>query len=154
MKRQINFCASRIPNSTNPGWCHSRHHQARGGHRNAGADADALELGLLARLGLGPALDRCFICGRTDLAEENTRWIPEQGGVACGSCARRGDLLTATTRQALARLSRMGLADAEIASLDRETNARCRRAILGLIRTHIAGPLRSLDFIEKMGGDT
>jgi DNA repair protein RecO (recombination protein O) len=112
------------------------------------------ELGLLARLGLGPALDRCYMCGRTDLGEENTRWVPEQGGVACGSCARRGDLLTATTRLALARLSRMALVDAEAATLDRQSNAGCRRAILGLVRTHVSGPLRSLDFIEKMGGDT
>ena len=112
------------------------------------------ELGLLSRLGLGPALDRCSVCGRTDLGEEDSRWLPEQGGVACASCARRGDFLTATTRQALARLARMALADAETAILDRETNAGCRRAILGLVRTHVTGPLRSLDFIEKMGGDT
>ncbi|MGA7740752.1 MAG: DNA repair protein RecO [Polyangia bacterium] len=112
------------------------------------------ELGLLGRLGLGPALDRCFVCGRSDLGDENTRWHPEQGGVVCASCARRGDLLTTATRQALARLSRMALAEAETAALDRETNAGCRRAILGLVRTHISGHLRSLDFIEKMGGDT
>jgi len=111
------------------------------------------ELGLLGRLGLSPALDRCAVCGRSDLGEENTRWHPEQGGVLCASCARRGDILSATTRQVLARLSRMSLDDAEAASLDRDTNAGCRRAILGLVRTHIAGPLRSLDFIEKMGGD-
>jgi hypothetical protein len=47
----------------------------------------------------------------------------------------------------------MSLADAESVTLDRETNAGCRRAILGLLRAHIAGPLRSLDFIEKMGSD-
>jgi DNA repair protein RecO (recombination protein O) len=110
------------------------------------------ELGLLARLGIGPALDRCALCGRSDLGEENARWHPEQGGVVCTSCARRGDLLSAATRRALARLARMALADAETATLDRETNAGCRRAILGLVRTHISGPLRSLDFIEKMGG--
>ena len=111
------------------------------------------ELGLLDRLGFSPALDRCAVCGRSDLGEENTRWHPEQGGVLCASCARRGDILSATTRQVLARLSRMSLDDAEAASLDRDTNAGCRRAILGLVRTHITGPLRSLDFIEKMGGD-
>jgi DNA repair protein RecO (recombination protein O) len=111
------------------------------------------ELGLLGRLGLGPALDRCAICDRGDLGEENTRWHPDQGGVQCASCAQRGDLLTPQTRQALARLARMSLADAELVTLDRETNAGCRRAILGLVRTHILGPLHSLDFIEKMGGD-
>ena len=112
------------------------------------------ELGLFARLGLGPALDRCAACGRRAFGEESARWHPEQGGVLCASCARQGDLLTATTRQALARLARMSLADAEAATLDLETNAGCRRAILGLVRTHISGPLRSLDFIEKMGGGT
>ena len=71
----------------------------------------------------------------------------------CASCAHRGDILTAQTRRSLARLARMSLADAESVTLDRETNAGCRRAILGLLRTHIAGPLRSLDFIEKMGSD-
>jgi DNA repair protein RecO (recombination protein O) len=110
------------------------------------------ELGLLARLGIGPALDRCALCGRSDLGEENTRWHPEQGGVVCTFCARRGDLLSVATRRALAHLAGMALADAETATLDRETNAGCRRAILGLVRTHISGPLRSLDFIEKMGG--
>jgi DNA repair protein RecO (recombination protein O) len=111
------------------------------------------ELGLLARLGLGPALDRCAVCGRGDLGDETLRWHPERGGVVCTSCAQRGDVLTARTRQALDRLARMSLDDAETATLDRETNAGCRRAILGLVRTHIAGPLRSLEFIEKMGGD-
>ena len=111
------------------------------------------ELGLLGRLGFGPALDRCAVCGRSDLADENARWYPDQGGVLCASCAQRGDILTAATRRALTGLAGMSLVEAETASLDRETNAGCRRAILGLVRTHIAGPLRSLDFIEKMGGD-
>jgi DNA repair protein RecO (recombination protein O) len=112
------------------------------------------ELGLLARLGIGPALDRCALCGRSDLGEESTRWHPEQGGVVCASCAQLGDILTAQTRRALARMARMSLDDAEAATLGRETNAGCRRAILGLVRAHISGPLRSLDFIEKMGGGT
>ena len=111
------------------------------------------ELGLLARLGLGPAIDRCALCARSDLGEEHTRWHPDQGGVVCASCARHGDVLSVATRRALARLARMTLADAETATLDREINAGCRRAILGLVRTHISGPLRSLDFIEKMGSD-
>jgi len=112
------------------------------------------ELGLLGRLGIGPALDRCAICGRHDLGEESARWHPEQGGVLCAACAHRGDILTAQTRRALTNLAVLSLVDAEAETLDRDTNAACRRAILGLLRTHISGPLRSLDFIEKMGGDT
>ena len=111
------------------------------------------ELGLLARLGLGPALDFCAVCGRADLGEESVRWQAERGGVLCTSCTQQGDVLTAQTRRALARLARTSLEGAESVTLDRETNVGCRRAILGLLRTHISGPLRSLDFIEKMGGD-
>jgi len=111
------------------------------------------EIGLLGRLGLGPALDRCALCGRRDLGEENTRWHPEKGGVVCPSCIQRGDVLTGETRQALAHLARLSLGEAETVTLDRAINASCRRAILGLVRTHVAGPLRSLEFIEKMGGD-
>jgi DNA repair protein RecO (recombination protein O) len=110
------------------------------------------ELGLLARLGLGPALDRCAVCGRGDLGKEKVRWQAEQGGVLCASCAQRGDVLTAQTRRALTGLAGMSFEDAETVTLDRATNAECRRAVLGLVRTHISGPLRSLDFIEKMGG--
>jgi DNA repair protein RecO (recombination protein O) len=111
------------------------------------------EIGLLARLGLAPALDRCVVCGRSDLGEANVRWHPDKGGVVCPSCAQRGDILTGETRRALADLARMSLQDAEAASLGRETNVGCRRAILGLVRSHIAGPLRSLEFIEKMGAE-
>jgi len=110
------------------------------------------ELGLLTRLGIGPALDRCAVCGRSDLGDANTRWLADQGGVWCASCARRGDVLTVQVRRALVDLASLSLVDAETMTLDRDTNAACRRAILGLLRAHIAGPLRSLDFIEKMGG--
>jgi DNA repair protein RecO (recombination protein O) len=108
------------------------------------------ELGLLGRLGMGPALSRCLACGRTELGEETTRWVPERGGVLCGGCARTGALLPAAPRRALAQLARMSLAEADAVSLSRDVNAACRRAILDLIRTHVTGPLRSLEFIEKM----
>jgi DNA repair protein RecO (recombination protein O) len=110
------------------------------------------EIGLLDRLGLRPALDRCAVCGRDDLGEKTTRWHPDKGGVVC--CALRGDILTGASRRALDALSRMSLGEAENATLDRATNVACRRAILGLVRTHIVGPLHSLEFMEKMGSDT
>ncbi len=109
------------------------------------------EIGLLVRLGLGPALDRCAVCSRRDLGQDNVRWHPDRGGVVCLSCVARGDLMSGATRAALARLEGMELAEAEAVTLDRDLNAGCRRAILGLLRTHIHGPLRSLEFIEKMG---
>jgi DNA repair protein RecO (recombination protein O) len=118
------------------------------------ATADRLrvfELGLLRRLGLGPALDRCTVCGREDLEAENVRWHPAGGGVVCRRCAHGGDLMSASIRQALARFGRASLADADSMRLDREVSSGCRQAMLALLREHVRGPLRSLDFIEKMG---
>jgi hypothetical protein len=58
--------------------------------------------------------------------------------------------MSAGTRQALVKLDRASLADAEAMQLDRATTAACRRAVLALLREYVHGPLRSLDFIEKM----
>ena len=110
------------------------------------------EIGLLDRLGYRPALDRCAICGRADLGERDTRWHPDKGGVVC--CAPRGEVLTGETRHTLETLAQLSLGDVEEKALSREVNAACRRAILGLVRSHIAGPLHSLEFMEKMGSDT
>jgi len=109
------------------------------------------EIGLLRRLGLGPVLDRCAVCSRGDLGTGNVRWHPDGGGVVCPDCLHRGDIMSGSTRRALVDLADMSLADAESMALDRETNAGCRHALLGLLRSHVSGPLRSLEFIEKMG---
>jgi DNA repair protein RecO (recombination protein O) len=113
------------------------------------------ELGLLGRLGIGPSLD-CVACGRTDLdlGDESTRWHPERGGVVCRSCVLSGSVLIAQTRRALARLSGLTLREADGVTLDRDLNAGCRQAIRELIAHHIPGPLKSLEFIEKMSRGT
>lgn len=110
------------------------------------------ELGLLRRLGIGPSLDRCVVCGRGALAGEDVRWIPNRGGVVCRACAPRGDLISGEVRNALERLSCTSLADADALVLARDLGLHCRHAVLALIREYVHGPLRSLDFIEKMSG--
>jgi DNA repair protein RecO (recombination protein O) len=112
------------------------------------------ELGLLGRLGIGPQLEGCVACGRGEeaLGEELSRWHPERGGVVCRDCARHGAVLTAASRRALARLGGLTLAQAESLSLDRDLNAGCRQAIRELLAFHIPGPLKSLEFIDKMRG--
>jgi DNA repair protein RecO (recombination protein O) len=124
---------------------------------NAGsATAERLrifELGLLRGLGIGPSLDRCVVCGRGNLGGEDVRWQPDRGGVICRNCPWHGDLLSGSTRQALERLAQTRLADAADLVLDRDVGAGCRRAVLALLREHVHGPLRSLDFIEKMSGN-
>lgn len=110
------------------------------------------ELGLLRRLGIGPSLDRCVGCGRRDFGGDDVRWYPERGGVVCRTCTSRGALVSGQVRAELERLSLASLADADELVIDRDIMATCRRAILGLVHEHVRGPLRSLDFIEKMRG--
>jgi DNA repair protein RecO (recombination protein O) len=110
------------------------------------------ELGLLRGLGLGPSLGRCAQCGRDDLDAAEVCWRPEAGGVYCFNCARNGERMSGGTRQALVALARSTLAEADAIVLDRTTAAACRRAILALVREHVHGPLRSLEFMEKMSG--
>jgi DNA repair protein RecO (recombination protein O) len=108
------------------------------------------ELGLLRGLGIGPSLDRCVVCDRGELGGEDVRWHPERGGVVCRKCSGRGDLMSGSTRRELERLANTPLAAADGTALDRDVGASCRRAVLALLREHVHGPLRSLDFIEKM----
>lgn len=110
------------------------------------------ELGLLRGLGIGPSLDRCVVCDRCELGGEDVRWHPERGGVVCRNCSGRGDLMSGNTRQVLERLAKTGLAEADGLVLGPDVGAGCRRAVLALLREHVHGPLRSLEFIEKMSG--
>jgi DNA repair protein RecO (recombination protein O) len=110
------------------------------------------ELGLLRALGLGASFGRCSSCGRDDLGDEEVCWQPAGGGVFCRSCGRGAERMSAVARAALVRLDRATLADADAIVLDRALAAACRRAVLALLREHVHGPLRSLDFIDKMSG--
>jgi DNA repair protein RecO (recombination protein O) len=110
------------------------------------------ELGLLRGLGIGPSLDRCVVCDRADLEGEDVRWHPDRGGVVCRACSGRGDLMSGSIRRTLQRLATTSLADAEAIVLERDIGTGCRRAVVALLREHVHGPLRSLDFIEKMSG--
>ena len=111
----------------------------------------AFELGLLGRLGLGPGFGACVGCGRTFAAGEGARLQPARGGAVCGDCARSGTPLSAGVRQALERLSAVSLAEADDTPLGKDLNAACRHAIFELLGPHLASPLKSLSFIEKMG---
>lgn len=124
-----------------------------------GASAERLrvfELGLLGRVGLAPVLDSCVACGRTDLGSEETRWSPERGGTVCRGCGRTGRPMRASVRAALARLAATPIEEVELERLAKDINVACREAILELVRLHVAGPLRSVEFITKLaqGGST
>jgi DNA repair protein RecO (recombination protein O) len=110
------------------------------------------ELGLLQRLGLGPAFTSCVACGRVDLADETVRLQPDRGGVLCATCGRKGTPLSPPVRRALVSLTGLDLDQAGDVRLDRDLNAACRNAIFELLSCHLPGPLKSLEFVEKLGG--
>lgn len=146
------LCAQRQPEPAVFDWLD----ELLGRVERQGATSERLrvfELGLLRRLGVGLELRGCTACGRADLGDETTRWHPERGGVVCSDCVRTGALLTAATRRALERFGSVTLGEADAPNApppDRDLNAACRRAILEALRVYIPGPLRSLEFIDKM----
>jgi DNA repair protein RecO (recombination protein O) len=122
-----------------------------------GASAERLrvfELGLLGRLGFGPMVETCGVCGgdRSGPSPVDYRWDPDRGGAVCASCGRSGRPLREEVRATLARLARMPLADATAERLAPDVNRACREALLEIVKHHITGPLHSLEFIAKLGG--
>ena len=123
----------------------------------AGASAERLrvfELGLLGRLGFGPMVGACAVCGgtRTPPGAPAFRWDPDRGGVVCAACGRAGRPLREEVRTALARLAGTPLAEATARALAPDINRGCREAVLEIVKQHISGPLHSLEFIAKLGG--
>jgi DNA repair protein RecO (recombination protein O) len=122
-----------------------------------GASAERLrvfELGLLGRLGFGPMVARCAVCGgeRSGPGPIDYRWDPDRGGVICAACGRNGRPMREQVRTTLVRLAGTSLADATAVALASDINRGCREALLEIVKHHISGPLHSLEFIAKLGG--
>jgi DNA repair protein RecO (recombination protein O) len=120
-----------------------------------GASAERLrvfELGLLGRLGFGPVVASCAVCGRARGEPVDFRWDPDRGGAVCASCGRSGRPIRGEVRAALVRLAGMPLAAATAEPLPPDINRGCREALLEIVKHHISGPLHSLEFIAKLGG--
>jgi len=118
----------------------------------AGASAERLrvfELGLLGRLGFGPVVDRCAVCGQASGAPH--RWDADRGGAVCASCGKSGRPMRPVVRAALARLARTPLEAADAERLEPDVNRGCREALFEIIKHHISGPLHSVEFMSKMG---
>jgi DNA repair protein RecO len=120
-----------------------------------GASAERLrvfELGLLGRLGFGPVVDTCAVCGGRNVAGGGIgyRWDPDRGGAVCVGCARGGRPMPVAVRAALVRLAGTSLADAGREPLQADVNRDCREALLEIISHHVSGPLKSIEFIAKI----
>jgi DNA repair protein RecO (recombination protein O) len=121
----------------------------------------AVELGLLDVAGQLPALERCAACSADDLDDGGVVFDPSRGGAICRRCAAtsRGASvrpLSAGARAyllAIAAAREHGVAaardvDAKFAAVDRTA---ARDALVAMIVGLIGRPLRSLEYLAKLG---
>jgi DNA repair protein RecO (recombination protein O) len=127
-----------------------------------GAGAQRLrvfELGLLGRLGFGPMVESCAVCGGARFPagiaadEVAFRWDPGRGGAICTACGQRGRPIRAVVRLALARWGATPIDAVAVQAVPADVNRGGRDAIAEVLKLHMSGPLQSLEFIAKMGGD-
>ncbi len=120
----------------------------------------AVELGLLELGGHRPSLDACAACGKTDLAV-GAVFDPSRGGAICRACAAssRGpgirplDPSTLGYLRVVAALetpaaARAADADPAFSAVDR---VAAREAMIAMVTLLVGKPLRSLEFIAKLG---
>ncbi len=154
------LCAPRQPEVEVYDWLHG-FLGALDGHGASAERLRILELGLLGRLGFGPMVESCAVCGGARFpagnaaAEVSFRWDPGRGGAICGACGNRGRPIRSVVRQALVRWAAMPV-DMPTSAFDAvpaDVNRGARDAIAEIFKLHMNGPLQSLEFIAKMGGD-
>ncbi|HWO24860.1 MAG TPA: DNA repair protein RecO [Kofleriaceae bacterium] len=120
----------------------------------------AMELALLELAGHQPAIDRCAACGETELAS-GAVFDPTRGGAICRRCAAtsRGpnvrpiDPAARAYLQAVSDHGRPGAAravdtDPRFLPADR---AAGRDALISMVTSLVGRPLRSLEYIAKLG---
>lgn len=108
------------------------------------------ELGLLQKLGVAPALDRCGACGRTDLAATGGRWVAETGLLLCPLCGTRGLPVSAAAVEAMQILAGAPLETAAALRFAAPITSACRGILLPFIEHHVGGPLKSMTFLTKL----
>jgi len=118
----------------------------------------AFELALLAALGLAPTLDACAACGERNGAalERGVLLDAPRGGAICARCAPASRTpgvrpLSAAARAILvaaqSRAGRLAQVDIEMGGDGPEV----RDAMLALVGHHVGRPLRTLEFLGKIG---
>ncbi len=118
------------------------------------------ELALLELAGHQPALEACAICGAVDL-DAGAVFDPVRGGAICRSCAAlsRGLGVRPLDDGTLAYLHAVAAAETPAAArlLDAdpqilpEHRVAGREAMIAMIQTLVGKPLKSLEYIAKLG---
>lgn len=120
----------------------------------------AVELALLDLAGHRPAIEQCAACGESDLAA-GAVFDPTRGGVMCRRCAAtsRGAgvrpfsvearaYLRAVSEKTTPSAARVLDADPAFAPADRTS---ARDALVAMVTNLVGKPLRSLEYIAKLG---
>ncbi|HET9621722.1 MAG TPA: DNA repair protein RecO [Kofleriaceae bacterium] len=120
----------------------------------------AIELGLLDLAGHQPALDRCAACGERDLAQ-GAVFDPERGGAICRRCAARSRTTGVRPLEPATRayLEAVASQDSPLAARALDADPRFtaaeraagRDAMLSMITRLADKPLRSLEYLAKLG---
>ncbi len=120
----------------------------------------AIELALLSLGGHRPALDACAACGKTSL-EAGAVFDPSRGGAICRSCAAssRGPGVRPLDPRTLAYLRTVAGFDDPAAARAVDTDpaftsadrAAGRDALVSMVQLLVGRPLKSLEFIAKLG---
>ncbi len=129
-------------------------------HGPSPAALRSVELALLDLAGHRPALEQCAACGETAL-DEGAVFDPSRGGAICRRCAassrgpsiRRLDPATRAYLLAVLEFESPSAAhaldaDPRFAPADRTAG---RDALIAMIQTLVGKPLRSLEYIAKLG---
>jgi DNA repair protein RecO (recombination protein O) len=119
----------------------------------------AVEIALLELAGHRPALDACAACGKTQLA--GALFDPGRGGVICRTCGAlsRAAGVRVLEEGALAYLRAVVTAETPSAARALDGDSRftagdrtaARDAMIAMIQSLVGKPLRSLEYIAKLG---
>ena len=128
-------------------------------HGPSPAALRAVELSLLELTGQMPAIDRCAAC--SNLAADGAVFDASRGGVLCASCASRSRaegvrMFEAGARAYLRAISNAGdPSSAQALDADPrftfEDKLAAREALVSMLLGLIGKPLRSLEYIAKLG---
>lgn len=120
----------------------------------------AIELALLALGGHRPALDACAACGRADL-DVGAVFDPSRGGAICRACAAssRGPGIRPLDQRTLAYLRAVAALGEPAAARSVDTDpaftasdrTAAREALVAMVQVLVGKPLKSLEFIAKLG---
>jgi DNA repair protein RecO (recombination protein O) len=120
----------------------------------------AVELEILDLAGNRPALDACAACGESDLAA-GAVFDPTRGGAICKGCAAtsRGANIRPVDAATLGYLQAIAAAGSPSAARRLDTDPRFapveraagRDAMVGMVLSLVGKPLKSLEYIAKLG---